>query len=136
MGNKPTKAEMDIRVREIHDLLLAGKTRSEIQQYAQEKWKLTENPIDRMMARAREIIQEVNLVGAKDLLATIVKNHWDLYMDAKSEGDRAEARANLAAIAKLKGLEEFTLVIEDKRELGSLDDELLDDASTAPEIYS
>lgn len=126
-SNKSTKAEINQRVSEVADLLMDGYTRSYIQQYGS-KWAVNERQVDEYIAQATAQIKEINSTTLQDNLALICSNLWDVFRKAKKAGDLSEQHKILNSIAKIRGLEKYTVnhVIEDKRELADMSDEDLD----------
>lgn len=124
---KSTKAQLEQRVKEVQELLLAGHTRSYVVQYGS-KWKISDRQIDDYIAMANKIIKEINLISIQDNLALISSNLWDLFRKASLEQNLSEQHKILMSLAKLKGLDQhaITHIIEDKRELADLSDEELD----------
>jgi len=71
---------------------------------------------------------EINKVTAEENLTLLTKNMWSLYRSCINSDNLSEANKVLMNIAKLRGLDQITLVIEDKRELQGLSDEELEAA--------
>lgn len=127
-SKKSTKAEVDQRVTEIQTLLLQGQTRSFIQRYAKnQQWGVGEDQVDKYMTQATQIIKEINLATVQDNMALISSNLWDLYRKASKDSNLSEQHKILMSIAKLKGLDQYTVnhIIQDEREHASLSDEEL-----------
>lgn len=127
MGNKSTEAEIDLRVSEVQDLLLNGETRHKIVRFGS-KWGISARQIDDYIAAARERIKEINATSLQENMALVTTNLWRIFRASVIEGDLAEANKALMNLAKVKGLENYTVthVIEDKRELADLPDAELD----------
>lgn len=122
---KPKKcdaAETSRRLQEIIDLKLLGNTRSQILQFCA-KYELCDRRIDELIRQANEKIREINQISAQENLALITRNLWDLYSKSAFVSDK---RAILMSIAKLNGLEENKIILEDKRELKEVSDEEID----------
>ena len=130
MSKKSTDAEVARRIRFVQRLLLRGRTRSEILQFATKKWDLEESMIDKYIARAKEFINEVNKVEMLDNMAMITRNYWENYREALKEKNRFLAVSILEKIAKLKGLSQDTLklIIDDGKDLADFQDETLEQA--------
>lgn len=126
---KATQAEVNQRVKEIADQLLAGFTRSHILQYAS-NWGVSDRQVDEYIAQATAQIKEINSTTIQDNLALISSNQWDLYRKAIKENNLAVARQVLMDLAKLRGLDQMIVnhIIEDKREHADLSDADLDKA--------
>lgn len=124
--SKSTQAELSLRVSEIQSLILQGYTRSHILKHAS-KWNLSDTQVDLYTAKAKEQIKEINQASLQDNLAVITTNQFQLFIQAKKDGNLAVARQLLMDLAKLKGLEQSTInhIIEDKRELETLSDDEL-----------
>lgn len=107
---KSTNAIMQERIDEITLQLLTGSTRAQIQQNAAEKYGLTERPIDELIARATAQIKEINAPKLMDSVEQVMGNLWFLYKQALKAGDRRLALDTLKEVAKIKGLNELTLI--------------------------
>jgi hypothetical protein len=128
MAKKATKAEDDLRVKECLKLQLQGYTRPDIHEYASKKWNLSRGAIDTIVNKATERLKEVNKTSIEETLATVTSNYWQLYRDARKQGQLATAKSVLDQICRIKGIERYTIthVIEDQRELENATDEDLD----------
>lgn len=124
---KSTKAEVDQRVSEITNLKLSGFTRSYIIQYGS-KWGISDRQIDDYISMSTANIKEANQATLQDNLAMITTGLWEVYRKAKADGNLSEQHKVLMSLAKLKGLESYTVnhVIEDKRDHADLSDSDLD----------
>lgn len=124
---KATKADIVLRVKEVQTLLLNGYTKSDIVQHGQ-KWKLSVSQIETYIAKATEIIQEINQRSSEQDVALLTAAMWDTFRLARASNNLTEMRQTLVAIAKFKGLEETRVnhVIEDKRNLIDVSDDYLD----------
>ena len=127
-SNKASEAEMLIRVKEVAQLQLNGYSRPEIIEYINEKWGLQRAQADNLIAMATARIKEINSITVQETLAMISTNYWDIFRTAKAAGNSALCVTILEKIAKLKGLESYTVnhVISDSRELETMSDEELD----------
>lgn len=130
--SRSTDAEVARRIRFVQRLLLRGRTRSEVLQFAAKKWGLEDRQIDDYISRAKEFINEVNKIEMLDNMALITRNYWENYREALKEKNRFLAVSILEKIAKLKGLSQETInhIIEDRRDLETLTDEDLERALT------
>lgn len=121
---KATQVQQLERIRSVKKLLLIGKTRSDILQYASDKWGSSERSCDDLIKTATLQIQEHTKDTTKMMLGKLVANQWELYLEARSKSDLAVARQLLMDIAKLTGVS-IDRVIHEHRELNSLPEEEL-----------
>ncbi len=128
-NTKSTNAEIELRITEIHRLLLDGYSRSEILQYPSVKaWKITARQVDTYISEANKIIQETSQADRSGYAALITKNYWNLFRAAKASDNLQEAHKILNSIAKIKGLDQQTInhFVNDSRELSAMTDDDLD----------
>lgn len=123
---KSSNAQMQERIDEVMLQLLTGSSRAQIQQNAAEKYGLTERPIDELIARATAQIKEINAPKIMDSVEQVMGNLWFLYKQALKAGDRRLSLDVLKEIAKVKGLNELTLIhkMGDRDLKDASDDEL------------
>lgn len=130
--NQPNPRATDLqvfnRVLEVQAMLLDGYTRSEVIRFITASHKVGEDQIDKYIAKAKDLNREVNLVTAAENLDLITKNLWNIYRQCMKTDNLSEANKVLMNIAKLRGLEQISIVIEDKREYEHLTDEELEAA--------
>lgn len=106
---KCSSSETEHRIKRICELKLEGFTRHHILQYAEQTWKIREDRTDQLIGKANQRIKELNTVGIQENMALVVSNLWDLYREARMQGDRKSALTALAQISKIKGLEQITI---------------------------
>ena len=125
-STKATNAEIIQRLSEIRDLLLEGKTRFAILEYAG-KWNLSDSQVDNYIASATAQIKEVAQQDASTDISLIVSNLWDLFNKNKSTNPQV-ARQCLMDIAKIRGMDQTTVNHTFKRDedLAKLSDEDFD----------
>lgn len=128
---KSSNAQMQERIDEVMLQLLTGSSRSQIQQNAAEKYQLTERPIDELIARATAQIKEINSPKIMDSVEQVMGNLWFLYKQALKAGDRRLSLDVLKEVAKVKGLNELTLIHKmGDRDLKDADDSELEAAAS------
>lgn len=104
------EAEVEMRVSEIIDLLLLGKTRAEVLRYCSNRgWGISSRQIDKYIADAKEEIHEISRITATETMSLILKNLWDLYKKCLDKEDFSGARTILMDVAKLKGMAQETV---------------------------
>lgn len=124
-GKKSEKHVVEQRVREIVELKLVGRTRTDILQHGS-KWGISDRQIDELIKRASDQLQEINSESIKSTQSVIVSAMWDVYRMAQQMGNITEMRQCLSSIAKVMGLEQSTVnhIIRDEQ-LQDLDEEAL-----------
>lgn len=113
MGKKGTKAGRIQRIKEIKELMLVGKTRCAILEYAK-KWAVSVQMIDADSAIAREQIREINSIDFKDSRSLVLNNYWEVYHAAKAARNIKEQRSVLDSIARVCGLERLVIEMQDE----------------------
>lgn len=126
-SKKPTKVEYTDRVKEIYHMLLDGKYRPEIQEFARKKWDLSRAAIDNMMKAASDIIREDLEQSREAMLADILRKQERIYNETMITQNHVVARQVLMDKAKLIGVEKSRVVhsIEIDEELSKTDDDSL-----------
>lgn len=90
---KSTDAQVEEKVTIIVAMLLDGRTRPEIAEYALKKWKLQPSTIDDVyLPKARERIKKEGELRLEKDMATLLEMHYRLY--AKEMSDKAYTAAN------------------------------------------
>lgn len=128
IGVKCDKSETSQRVKTIVELKLEGRTRSYILEYAVKAWDISESRVDQLIAMATKQIKEINQASSEESVGVVISNLWTLYRACMSSDNISEANKILMNIAKIKGLDQITIVLEDKREYQDLTDEELEAA--------
>lgn len=107
MAKKGTKAEVELRVQTVYEMILKGATRPFIIRYAAEKWDLSERTVDEYMCRARDIIRETFEDRDRErLIIDTIAKLSDLYVKNYTIEDFRECRNILESRSKLLGLNE------------------------------
>lgn len=127
--NKPAKstnAQMQERIDEVMLQLLTGSSRAQILQYAT-KYDVCDKTVDTLIARARDAIKEIAAPDRMAAVDQVMGNLWFLYKQALKAGDRRLSLDVLKEVAKVKGLNELTLIHKmGDRDLKDADDSELD----------
>lgn len=120
---KSTQVTYNQRVSEVVDLLLDGRTRSFILQYAtNSNWGISDAQVDKYIGEANKQISEVNQGSIEESLALIMTNLLDLYRSHKKSSPDL-ARKIMMDIAKLRGLDQNTVLLKvEARDLESTSD--------------
>jgi hypothetical protein len=125
---KSTNVEISFRVAEVKEQLLQGHTRAFIVQAGSKKWGITERQVDDYIAKAKEIINEINIINTVENMGIISSNMWKVYREALQANDTRLMLDTLREIGKLRGLynDKITMYIDSERPLKDLSDEDLD----------
>jgi archaellum biogenesis ATPase FlaH len=123
---RANKAQIRLRIEEVKNFLLIGKTVGYIKRSLSEKYSVTERMVAEYVKVATAEINEINKDGAKNLLAKLVHNQWSLYVKALRAEDVGLCDKIIMNIAKLRGLD-VQKVVHEMRELESASDDLLDE---------
>lgn len=124
MAGKPaTQASVSVRIAEVTRMLLSGKSRAEIVEYALETWSVKTRQADEYIATATSRIEEANKNEAPRNLALITAALWDIAAGNRiSEPD--VSRKALMDIAKLRGLDREELNVNVRHHKDADDSEL------------
>lgn len=132
MSCKTNGPELEMRIGEVMDLLLLGKTRSEILRYAANRWGAAARTVDAYMVAAREEISEINKITATETMDLVVRNMWSIYRRCIDKDDMVTAKGVLVDIAKFKGLAQDTvnhIIHRPKEDLVKMDDDEFENLS-------
>lgn len=126
-SKKPTKIEYTDRVKEIYHMLLDGKYRPEIQEFASKKWDLSRAAIDNMMKAASDIMRDDLEKSREAMLVDILRKQEKIYHETMINQNHAVARQVLMDKAKLIGVEKSRVVhsIEADEEILKMNDDEL-----------
>lgn len=106
---RATDGAFEERITEVQKFLLNGYSRQYIHDYCKKIWGVETRQADSYIQKATESIREINSVDREDNLANITTNLWELFRNAKNNGDVDLARKILMDIGKLRGLDEQTV---------------------------
>ena len=110
---KSTNAEIEKRVKEITNLLLNGYSRLDIIQYSS-KYKVSDRQIDTYIKKALEGFRENIKEDLKTNFSIHINQRYNLYKIAIKESNLKLALEILKDIAKLQGLYDNNIALEDK----------------------
>jgi hypothetical protein len=86
MGHKATKAEVELRQREIYKLLCNHATQSEIVEYAELKWGIRKKMALEYLKRVRERVREDWELDRRQFMADLLTQYAALAKKAKASG--------------------------------------------------
>ena len=86
MGRKATKAEVELRQREIYRLLCNHATQSEIVEYAEAKWGIKKKMAQEYLKRVRERVREDWDIDRRQFMADLMAQYAHLAKKAKASG--------------------------------------------------
>ena len=86
MGYKATKAEVELRQREIYKLLCNHATQSEIVEYAEAKWGIKKKMAQEYLKRVRERVREGWDLDRRQFMADLMAQYAALAKKAKASG--------------------------------------------------
>ena len=86
MGYKATKAEVELRQREIYRLLCNHATQSEIVEYAETKWGIKKKMALEYLKRVRERVREDWDLDRRQFMADLMAQYAALAKKAKASG--------------------------------------------------
>lgn len=103
MTKKSTRAEKNIRVNDVITKLNRGWSRHDIQQYASEKWSITERTCDEYIAQASKTIIESYEIEYPDMAKTLHSMFMEVYRMAVEDRDLRAAIQALRESGKITG---------------------------------
>lgn len=86
MAKKATKAEVELRQREIYKLLCNHATQSEIVEYASVKWGIKQAMAQEYLRRVRERVREDWELDRRQFMADLLTQYAALAKKAKASG--------------------------------------------------
>lgn len=106
MTKKSDAATIDRRVDHIVELILAGKSTSNIMRdVSVKRWNITTRQVSSYIARAREEIRARGEFDKVDEFGKAIARREAVYREAMTKGDLATARAVIADICKQFGID-------------------------------
>lgn len=134
---KCTDAQMEDRVEKVLSLLMMGRPRSYVVRYAAKEWGIASRTVDKLLAKAKEELKEINKGTREENIEQIMANFWYIYRRAMEKHEYNLALSVLKEVAKVKGLNEVlvTHTIEDKRDIIDVSDQDLE-KSLESQVYS
>ena len=103
VARKATRAETELRTKEVYGLLLKAKTRQQILQYASDNWGLGERQTDTYIERARDMIKEDVSISRPAWLAETLSRLKTYEQHAMDRNQVAVAIQAIQTAAKLIG---------------------------------
>lgn len=104
MANKPTRSEMENRVRAVYELLLSSTPYIDICRYVANTWGSSTRTADRYIERANNLILEEVAELRQDALEKHIAQRTNLIHSALKDGDRRLAFEVMRDLTKLQGL--------------------------------
>ena len=103
-GKKSTKVEKDFRVNRVARMLAQGAVRSEILQYAAEKWGVSERTGDTYMECARALLRDDFDIDRRTFTAELLSQLASLQKDSRRAGQLNIALGCINSAAKIAQL--------------------------------
>jgi len=125
---KATKAESMQRVAKVKHMLIMGKRRPAIIQFAKENWDIGENQVDKYLRMATDEMEDAANATYETNRKKILAGLWAAYHLSVETLDKAEQRQMLKTIADLTGLTKININLNVEKYEEYSDDELLEDA--------
>ena len=101
---KCTKAEKQIRLRTIEELVLKSARFTDIVKYSAEKWKIKEGQVCKYLKEIKENWQRSLQADMKEHASLAIKQREDLVIQAIKKGDLRTALSAMDSRDKIKGL--------------------------------
>jgi len=109
-AGRPTKADYDLRVKEVVKMLLNGRPRHVIIEDVVQTYGLRESSVNNMITAGYKYIRENHAIDREGIVATHLELYYDIYTQAKALGDSRSAITALNSIEKLLKLTQDTAI--------------------------
>lgn len=104
-SQKPTEAELVLRIDQVLELLVAGASRAEILRFATETWKVSERTVDAYLMRARDALEAEAAIHRPREIGLAIRRYTRLFRDMKKAQDFKGALAAQKALNDLLGID-------------------------------
>ena len=104
VGKKSTKSELEFRVQAVYGMLVDGRSRTDICQYASETWDVHERTGDRYIEAARERLESDCQITREALLAEALAGYRSIRQQAERRGQLMVAKSCLDATLDIVGI--------------------------------
>ena len=104
MARKSTKAEKNFRIDAVYSLLVDGKSRADILQFAADTWKVSVRQGDTYIAEARQRLEEDCTISRQAFLAESLAGIRQIRAKAENRGQMQVALNAIRLQAELTGL--------------------------------
>ena len=101
---KSTRAEVELRIREICKLLIKGSSREEIVQYSSTNWGVSERQADKYLKGAKQVIAKSVQKSIDYDFAKAVSRYEELYRVCMEKKDYKTALSVNKELSSLQGL--------------------------------
>ena len=101
---RSTAAETEFRVNTVYGLLVDGKSRADIMQFAAENWRLKDRMVDELISRARLKIEEDCKLSRPQILAEALAGLRSIRQQAERRGQLMVATNAIRLQCELIGL--------------------------------
>ena len=109
-NKKATNHEMVLRINAVQQLIVEGKPRRVILQYAADQWGCSTRAGDELMARARKAwVEELNSIDRREMVGEIASKFAHIYEKACDTRQLAVAHASMTALMKIMALDRGAL---------------------------
>ena len=109
-NKKATNHEMILRINAVQQLIVEGKPRRVILQYAADQWGCSTRAGDELMARARkDWVEELNSIDRREMVGEIASKFAHIYEKACDTRQLAVAHASMTALMKIMALDRGVL---------------------------
>ena len=102
---KSTKAAKEFRVNTVYKLLIDGKSRSEILQFAADEWDISTRQGDQYIADAREKLEQDCTISRQEFLAEAIVGLRSIRQQAEKRGQYQVAVNTVRLMTELVGLD-------------------------------
>ena len=105
-NKKATNHEMILRINAVQQLIVEGKPRRVILQYAADQWGCSTRAGDELMKRARQAwVEELNSIDRREMVGEIASKFAHIYEKACDTRQLAVAHASMTALMKIMALD-------------------------------
>ena len=104
VGKRSTKSETEFRIATVYGMLVDGRSRTDICQFASEKWEVHERTGDRYIEAARKRLEEDCAITREHLLAEALAGYRSIRQQAERRGQLMVAKSCLDATLEIVGV--------------------------------
>ena len=104
VGKRSTKAELEFRISAVYGMFVDGRSRTDVIQFAAEKWSVTERTADEYIKLARERLKNDCDITREALLAEALAGYRSIRQQAERRGQLMVAKSCLDATLDIVGI--------------------------------
>ena len=104
VAKRSTKAEHDFRISTVYGMFVDGRSRTDVIQFASEKWGVSERTADEYIKHARVLLKQDCDITREALLAEALAGYRSIRQQAERRGQLMVAKSCLDATLDIVGI--------------------------------